>query len=598
MAGILKVGDVKNGYEVFKMVSGEDQGGYSITAFAKKDKFEYFLKMYQTPTVVSLPADQEFFKNRIFKLMGKLGIPKIKNFIAQDKEFFLDEESGRYIKISEILKGTQLSNLLSSEPYNNAGLSYEEAFKYATLIAYAFRNIHEFGITHSDLKPDNIFIEDRETMSGKTAKTVVIIDFDSALIDDLPKPKELVGTPGYYSVEHLVHDFMDESIWPGTDSDVFTLGIIFYELFTGQKPFLGKSAEGSLHETAMVVCNDSKLPQKLNEVNAEVPESVSNIVLSMLNPDRSARPGMKEVHEKLIKITSGEKVETKTPELSTEETQSETTTAGPAADTETSSFKDEILSAVDETEDILPTPDVTESTSEKTTPIEPPIESAPVTNQTYKLTGPAGEIALDENTGISQINSRVLGSIGVKLTKNAGRIYFDKNTGAWKLYTSKFVTGNVLKNNENIDKEKTVVLNAGDIITVDGVALSFDLQGSVIDKSALTQAEETYDDNKIKAHIEKKVGDAGDLTLECESNEIKISTVSIFILSNRNLADFELYGVKNLGSISLDQGVWKIYPSKYSEGELFLNSENIKHPTALNPGDIITIQNKNINVNF
>lgn len=608
MSRILNVGDIKNGYEVYKMVHGEEQGGYSVSAFAKKDDFKYFMKMYHSPTVVSLPDQQEYFKNRIFKLMGKLGIPKIKNFIAQDKEFFLDEETGRYIKISELLTGTQLSKLLSSEPYKNSGVSLSEAIKYVTLISYAFRNIHEMGITHCDLKPDNIFIEERKTMSGKIAKTIVIIDFDSAVIDDLPKPKELVGTPAYYSVEHLIHDYMDESVWPDTRSDVFTLGIIFYELLTGQKPFVGKNDEGSLNETAMIIANEQKMPMELNKINGNISRELSDLIISMLNVDKTKRPSMKDVHGKMIEISSvpvsDEKPIAKNAGTipadsgKMDETSKNGGKENIKATSASSYLESEPGDLEEEMDEKLSTPDethkevVTENISSETN-AEPEVAT-----KSFKLVSTSGETVLDINQGIPQINSRYLSNLGIKTTKNSGRIFYSKEDNCWKLYTSKFVSDNLLLNDIIIHKEQTKVLSSGDIITVDGDSFTFIAQEDTPDLAKLKATEKLYNEKEKKDYVKEKVGEATDLILKCGDKEIKVMTVSTLLLSSRNLMDFELYSIKNLGSISVDLGQWKIYPSKFSRGVLLLNSQPVEHPTVINHGDIISIQDKEITVNF
>lgn len=586
MAGILNVGDVKKGYEVYKMVSGEEQGGYSITAFAKKDGFEYFMKMYQSPTAVSPAAQQEYFKNRIFKLMGKLGVPKIKNFIAQDKEFFLDEATGRYIKISELLRGVQLSKILASEPYNNDGVTLSEALKYATLISFAFRNIHELGITHGDLKPDNIFIEERETLSGAKTKTVVLIDFDSAIISDLPKPKEIVGTPGYYSPEHLIHDNVDENIWPSTSSDVFTLGIIFYELFTGNKPFPGVDKDGSLMETAMIIINEEKMPDAPSEMMPDIPSGISELILSMLSADEKKRPAVKVVHEKLIEISSS------IPET-----------------TESMPIKEEILpevSAPRVTYDFLAEEGLMDPAQINNTGSDSPAkrETSPAsasgssTVTGVKLAGPAGEFFLKTDTGLSQISARTLSGIGVMLNINAGRIYFDNAKKIWKLYTSKFAEGKMELNGVPLKNETDNPLKTGDVLFIGGVKVIFEQQETAIDTGKLKSDSDEYSKKRLHDKMAANTGALGNLTLSCMGKTIPVLVNSTFILSNRNLSDFELYSIKNLGSISVDMGKWKIYPSKFSEGVLWLDNNPVSHPTELLNGSILKIQDKEITVSY
>jgi serine/threonine protein kinase len=103
-------------------------------------------------------------------------------------------------------------------------------------ILLALQIAHQNKIIHRDLKPENILIDDH--------LTVKIADFGLAHVDDdthLTMPSALIGTPAYMAPEQVKGEMISYQ------SDIFSLGIIIYELFTGKHPFVGKDAAETLN---------------------------------------------------------------------------------------------------------------------------------------------------------------------------------------------------------------------------------------------------------------------------------------------------------------------------------------------------------------
>jgi eukaryotic-like serine/threonine-protein kinase len=111
------------------------------------------------------------------------------------------------------------------------GLGEEDTLRYVHDIAAALRVVHEAGILHRDLKPPNVMLRDNDE--------VVLIDFGLARqMDGLRSTRigMVRGSPYYMSPEQALGEELD------VRSDLYSLGVIYYELLTGKKPYAGESA--------------------------------------------------------------------------------------------------------------------------------------------------------------------------------------------------------------------------------------------------------------------------------------------------------------------------------------------------------------------
>ena len=134
-----------------------------------------------------------------------------------------------------------------TEKIDTASLSCEEIsklpldkiFLIAKSVCHSVRILHDLNIVHGDLKPDNILI--KKTSLGFSGK---LIDFDDSYFSGNPPTdrESLVGTPEYYSPEQAAYIMDEDAVIDGCTltlkSDIFTLGIILCEYFTGKKPVL------------------------------------------------------------------------------------------------------------------------------------------------------------------------------------------------------------------------------------------------------------------------------------------------------------------------------------------------------------------------
>lgn len=118
------------------------------------------------------------------------------------------------------------------------GITVADAVSCVTQIASALAKIHSVGILHRDLKPGNIMLREDGT--------IALIDFGLAkrmrLEQEITGSGEIFGTPYYMSPEQGHADEVDER------SDIYSLGIIFFEMLSGQKPFRASNAMGIIYK--------------------------------------------------------------------------------------------------------------------------------------------------------------------------------------------------------------------------------------------------------------------------------------------------------------------------------------------------------------
>ncbi|HEV8188928.1 MAG TPA: serine/threonine-protein kinase [Pyrinomonadaceae bacterium] len=180
--------------------------------------------------------------------------------------------------VMELLEGRTLREIVSRE----APLETARATSIMLQASDAVGAAHSAGIIHRDLKPSNILI----TQSADQPAVVKVLDFGIAKFfagndddaTDLAQTTSVIGTPRYMSPEqHSGHE-----LTPATD--VYSLGVILYEMLTGMVPF-----SGSTHaEIAQKHVNDT--PHSPREVVAAIPEDVERIVLHALEKQPSDRP--------------------------------------------------------------------------------------------------------------------------------------------------------------------------------------------------------------------------------------------------------------------------------------------------------------------
>jgi hypothetical protein len=190
--------------------------------------------------------------------------------------FDVGADDGRSYLVMELLAGATLHQVLATGP-----LAIPTLIDHATALADALHAAHSRGIIHRDLKPANVFLTEQGTIK--------ILDFGLAKADSDPYgeartidaaltgPGTALGTLSYMSPEQLRGEAVDAR------SDLFSLGLVLYEMATAHRAFSGKT----FPEVSAAILHDA--PARPRQLRAEIPEKLEEILLKALEKERDLR---------------------------------------------------------------------------------------------------------------------------------------------------------------------------------------------------------------------------------------------------------------------------------------------------------------------
>lgn len=211
------------------------------------------------------------------------------------KVYGLGREQGAVFIVTEFVDGRTLRDAVAED----GALSSREALRITREAALGLATAHEANVVHRDLKPENIMLRDAD-------RSVVVLDFGIAKDLDattaLTMPGTYIGTVGYSAPEQLLAQDVDAR------TDIFSLGVILYELLTGKMAFDGKRTVEIEQATLQ------GRPTPIKRLNDEVVRPLARLIDRMIQRKPRRRPrDMHEVADEIERVRraleTGEAVE-------------------------------------------------------------------------------------------------------------------------------------------------------------------------------------------------------------------------------------------------------------------------------------------------
>ena len=176
-------------------------------------------------------------------------------------------EKIQYIAM-EYIDGITLKEYIDSERV----LNWKDAVHFIIQILRALQHAHNRGIVHRDIKPQNIML--------LTDGTIKVMDFGIAKFareESMTATDQAIGTVHYISPEQARGDVTDEK------SDIYSVGVMFYEMLTGQKPF------DTDNPVSIAVMHIKNIPVRPRDINPNIPSGLEEIIMHAMEKDAENR---------------------------------------------------------------------------------------------------------------------------------------------------------------------------------------------------------------------------------------------------------------------------------------------------------------------
>ncbi len=248
---------ILNRYKILEEIGSGGMGSvFKVADSLNKDK-HFALKTLSEGSFGASRFKREF--SRISKLRHK-NIVQVFDFGSAS-----EDSSETYFFLMELLEGKTLKEI----QFQNLQQVYKVIFEVCLALDY----VHSRQLIHCDLKPANIFVLNPDSEKFQ----IKLMDFGLAEDFNFDNKGKISGTIAYLSPERAKGLRIDQR------ADLYSLGVIFYELATGKSPFVGNSVIGILKQQL------NFLPEEPHKVNPKIPLRISEIILKLLAKEPSER---------------------------------------------------------------------------------------------------------------------------------------------------------------------------------------------------------------------------------------------------------------------------------------------------------------------
>jgi serine/threonine protein kinase len=251
--GILKLGR-------YSLLEKLGQGSMGVVYRGYDEGLERFVAVKTMNHELNSSEDLRKRFHREASLAAKLRHPNIITI------YDFGEEDGRLYIAMELLDGNDLKSVISK-----SNTSLEVKLDWMVQLCRAFGYAHRHHIVHRDIKPSNIQIR----ANGRP----VVTDFGiaRAASSEITRKGVIMGTPEYIAPEQILELRVDHR------ADIFSLGLLFYEMLTGTHPFRADSLAATAHK----ILNEKAVPPE--SLNPSIPQAISAIVRKAIDRNVNSR---------------------------------------------------------------------------------------------------------------------------------------------------------------------------------------------------------------------------------------------------------------------------------------------------------------------